>query len=139
MKIYYPKNEYNILWNLNICKIIAQWWRICLPMQETQEMWVWSRLRKIAWSRKWQTNPVIFPGKSHRQRSPVGYKPWGHKESDMMSMHDNNHTCNKNTKDRKRSMLKGSCTQAVLGNSKSIHLFYVHLRQWHILKPWVTT
>ena len=27
--------------------------------------------------------PVFLPGKSHGQRSPVGYSPWGHKESDM--------------------------------------------------------
>ena len=23
---------------------VVQWWRICLPMQETQETWVWSRV-----------------------------------------------------------------------------------------------
>ena len=27
-------------------------------------------------------SPVFLPGKSHRQRSLVGYSPWGHKESD---------------------------------------------------------
>ena len=26
---------------------------------------------------------VFLPGKSHGQRSLVGYSPWGHKESDM--------------------------------------------------------
>ena len=26
--------------------------------------------------------PVFFPGEPHRQRSLVGYSPWGHKESD---------------------------------------------------------
>ena len=31
---------------------------------------------------KWQPTPVFLPGKSHGQRSPVGYSPWGHKESD---------------------------------------------------------
>jgi len=25
--------------------------------------------------------PVFLPGKSHGQRSLVGYSPWGHKES----------------------------------------------------------
>ena len=29
-----------------------------------------------------QPTPVFLPGKSHRWRSPVGYSPWGHKESD---------------------------------------------------------
>ena len=27
--------------------------------------------------------PVFLPGRSHGERSPVGYSPWGHKESDM--------------------------------------------------------
>ena len=31
---------------------------------------------------KWPPTPVLLPGKSHGQRSPVGYSPWGHKESD---------------------------------------------------------
>ena len=35
--------------------------------------------RKILWRRKWQQTPVFLPGKSHRQRSLVGYSPWGHK------------------------------------------------------------
>ena len=34
---------------------------------------------KILWSRKWQPTPVFLPGKSHEQRSLVGYSPWGHK------------------------------------------------------------
>ena len=38
---------------------------------------------KIPWRRKWQPTPVFLPGKSHRQRSLVGYSPQGYKESDM--------------------------------------------------------
>ena len=38
---------------------------------------------KILWGRKWQPTPVLLPGKSHEQRSMVGYSPWGRKESDM--------------------------------------------------------
>ena len=38
-------------------------------------------VRKIPW-RKWQPTPVFLPGESHRQRSLVGYSPWGHKELD---------------------------------------------------------
>ena len=38
---------------------------------------------KILWRRKWQPIPVLLPGKSHGQRSVVGYSPWGRKESDM--------------------------------------------------------
>ena len=34
-------------------------------------------VKKISWRRKWQPTPVFLPGKSHRQRSLVGYSPWG--------------------------------------------------------------
>ena len=32
---------------------------------------------KILWRRKWQSTPVFLPGKSHGQRSLVGYSPHG--------------------------------------------------------------
>ena len=37
----------------------------------------------MLWRRKWQPTPVLLPGKSHGQRSLVGYSPWGCKDSDM--------------------------------------------------------
>ena len=33
--------------------------------------------------RKWQPTPILLPGKFHGWKSLVGYRPWGHKESDM--------------------------------------------------------
>ena len=33
--------------------------------------------------RKWQPDPVFSPEKSHGQRNPAGYSPWGYKETDM--------------------------------------------------------
>ena len=39
-------------------------------------------VRNILWRRKWQPTPVPLPGKSHGQRSPVGYSPWDRKQSD---------------------------------------------------------
>ena len=33
-------------------------------------------------SRKWQSTPVFLSEKSHRQRSLVGYNPWGNREPD---------------------------------------------------------
>ena len=33
-------------------------------------------VRKIPWRRKWQPTPVFWPGKSHGQRSLVGYSLW---------------------------------------------------------------
>ena len=37
---------------------------------------------KIPWRRKWQPTPVFLPAKSHGQRSPMGYSPWGRQEAD---------------------------------------------------------
>ena len=37
---------------------------------------------KILWRRKWHPTPVLLPGKSHGQRSVVGYSPRGRKDSD---------------------------------------------------------
>ena len=34
------------------------------------------------WKRKWQPTPVLWPGKSHGQRSLLGYSTWGCKESE---------------------------------------------------------
>ena len=48
---------------------------------------------KIPWSRKWQPTPVFLPGKSHRQRSLVGYNI-GHgvtKESDTTERLNEHH------------------------------------------------
>ena len=36
---------------------------------------------RFPWKRKWQPTPVFLPGKSHGQRSLVGYSPWSCKES----------------------------------------------------------
>ena len=38
---------------------------------------------KIPWSRKWKPTPIFLPGKSHGQRSPVGYSLWDCKELDL--------------------------------------------------------
>ena len=46
------------------------------------ETWVQSLGQEVPWRRKWQSTPVLLPGKSHGQRSLVGYSPWGCKESD---------------------------------------------------------
>ena len=36
--------------------------------------------------RWWHPTPVLLPGKSHGQRSPVGCSPWGHSESDRTEL-----------------------------------------------------
>ena len=58
---------------------MAQTESVCLQWgRPVFDPWV----RKIPWRRKWQSTPVLLPGKSHGQRSLVGYSPWGRKESD---------------------------------------------------------
>ena len=38
----------------------------------------------LPWRRKWQSTPALLPGKSHGQKSLVGYSPWRRKESDTI-------------------------------------------------------
>ena len=52
--------------------------RQCRRHEELEfDPWV----RKIPWRMAQQPTPVFLPGKSHEQRSLVGYSPWGCKES----------------------------------------------------------
>ena len=37
----------------------------------------------MLWNSGYLVTPVLLPGKSHGQRSLIGYNPWGCKESDM--------------------------------------------------------
>ena len=63
---------------------MSQWWRICLPMQETQE----TQVQSLGWGdlleEEKQPTSVFLTGKFHGQRSLVGYSHWGHKELDCM-------------------------------------------------------
>ena len=60
-----------------------QWQRICMPVQEIQETWVWSLGREGPLEEGMTPTAVLLPGESHGQRSLAGYSPWGHKELDM--------------------------------------------------------
>ena len=55
-----------------------------------QEMWVQSLGREDALEKEWLPMPVFLPGKSHGQRSLVGYSPWGHKEAGTTERLSNN-------------------------------------------------
>ena len=71
---------------------VAQCWRTHLPMQETQEMWVWYLGWEDPWARQWQPTPVFLPGEPHGQRSLEGYSPWGHRvRQDWTHTHVINH------------------------------------------------
>ena len=45
---------------------------ICQCRRHGFDPWV----RNFCWRKKWQPTPVFLPGKSHGQRSLVGYSPW---------------------------------------------------------------
>ena len=57
--------------------LVAQWYRIHLPMQETH---VHSLDGDKPWRTTWQSTAVLLPKKSYGQRSLVDYSPWGHRE-----------------------------------------------------------
>ena len=60
--------------------LVAQTVKNLSAMCETGfNLWV----GKIPWRREQESTPVFLPGKSHGQRSLLGYRPWDHKESDI--------------------------------------------------------
>ena len=80
-----------VLWRCHAISLLLDfalpmppWWLIgkesfCQCRRHGFNPWV----GKISWRKEWQPTPVLLPGKSHGQRSLVGYRPWGHKELDM--------------------------------------------------------
>jgi len=48
--------------------------------------------RKTPWTRKWQPTPVFLPGKSHGQRSQVGYIHGVAKSQTQLSARAHTHT-----------------------------------------------
>ena len=77
----------SLIRTVNLCSLIrtAPWWAFSdgsvaknPPANERREFDPW--VGKIPWRRKWQPTPVFLPGRSHGQRSLVGYSPWGHEE-----------------------------------------------------------
>ena len=50
--------------------------------QIARTTWSLKTYKEEEWRRKWQPTSVLWPGKSHGQRSLVGCSPWGHEESD---------------------------------------------------------
>ena len=62
-------------------------------MQEMQEIPIQSLGQKDPWRGAWQHTSVLLLGKSHGERSLVGYSPCGCRESDMTET--TVHTCTK--------------------------------------------
>ena len=75
-------------------------------------------VRKVLWRRKCQPTSILFPGKSHGQRSVVGYSPWDHKESETTEqLHFNSlHLC---------FMRKTGCCRVYLLSHLKIVFFYL--------------
>ena len=68
--------ENSVYW----ASLVAQLVKDLPAVQETRfDPWV----GKVLWRRKWQPTPVSLPGKSHGQRSLVGFSPRGRKQSGM--------------------------------------------------------
>ena len=68
--------ELALLYNYPICG--RPWWlrgkeSACQCSRHGFNPW----FEKIPWRRKWQAAPVFLLGKSHEQRSLMGYSPWG--------------------------------------------------------------
>ena len=97
------QNGFRTIWLFLLVSVIsfrsAEWWflwfshynihlvasLVAQMVKRLSTMWktrVWSLGWEVPWRRKWQSIPVLLPGKSHGQRSLVGYSPWGLKESD---------------------------------------------------------
>ena len=55
----------------------------CLPIQETQEMWILSLDQEDPLEKEMATTLAFLPGKFHGQRSLEGYSPWDCKELDI--------------------------------------------------------
>ena len=85
----YGKNHYSIVISLQLIKInekkkgsdIKKFSQLVKNVPAVQETQVWSLGWKDPLEKEipleWQTTPVFLPGKSHGQRSLVGYSPWG--------------------------------------------------------------
>ena len=71
---------YDIYIIYQVLSLVAQTVKGLSTMRET---WFRSLSWEDPWRRKWQSTPVLLPGKSHGQRSLVGYSPWGREGSDM--------------------------------------------------------
>ena len=46
---------------------------------------------KAPWRRKWQPTPVFLLGKSHGQRTLMGYSPWSHRVRHTLSAGERTH------------------------------------------------
>ena len=72
--------KWQLIWVVIKTKTGLLWWlcgkeSTCQCKRHRFNPWVGT----IPWRKKWQPTPLFLSGKSHEQRSLVGYSPWGHK------------------------------------------------------------
>ena len=72
-KIYYEGKV------IDLASLVAQTVKRLPAMWETRVQFLG---QEDALEKEWQSTPELLPGKSHGQRSLIGYSLWGHKESD---------------------------------------------------------
>ena len=60
--------------------------------RDTRDVGLMPGSGRFPWKRVWQSIPVFLPGKSHRQRSLVGYSPQGYEELDTIEATEHAHT-----------------------------------------------
>ena len=106
---------------------------------------------KIPWRRKWQPAPVFLPGKSHGQRSLVGYHLRGPKQSDTIewlstaqqnSAKGGSLTVSYNVKSENRPMnfsysLKFIDLSCTLNGSFISNPWVCHVIPWPLEKYWL--
>ena len=63
----------SVTWNSELPRWLSGKESPCQCRRCQFNLWV----TKILWRRKWQPTPIFLPGKSHGQRSLVGYSPCG--------------------------------------------------------------
>ena len=89
-----------------------------ISVRDTAVKWIqcfsFKKTEKIPWRRKWQPIPVFLPEKSHGQRSPADYSPWGCKRvrHDLVTKTAT-----------KKSEEKASCSNGSFTSSSSPHFF----------------
>ena len=88
-----------------------------------------------SWRRKWQPTPVFLPGKSHGQRSLVGYSPWGCKESEMTEQLSTSHTTSYgHVGPHTVSKAVQMQTKTALGDTGQVRLSFTRTGIWPSLK-----
>ena len=77
--IHHPKSTVQKS-NLGILSVVElPWWLGKRSACQCRRPWFDVWIGQIPWRRKWELTPLFLFGKSHRQRSVVGYNLWGHK------------------------------------------------------------